>query len=156
MVNRNVHFPVSYREMDVGCNRVTFVILKLPPPFILIRYQWTKLVTIQISIDREYIERPKVALEPCIEQDTHPHPVTSSGKVAPGPDPRIRQRIQIGMFRPIRVDHNNCLQVTIKTHSFIIKLVQSFYVRETDVFKCVWQYRTISLFHLECERIQFP
>ncbi len=26
-------------------------------------------------------------------------------------------RIQIGMFRPIRVDHTNCLQVDIKTHS---------------------------------------
>ena len=46
-------------------------------------------------------------------------PVTSSGKSAPGPDPRIRHRIQIGMFRPIRVDHTNCLQVAIKTHSFI-------------------------------------
>ena len=45
------------------------------------------------------------------------HPVTSSGKAAPGPDPRIRHRIQIGMFRPIRVDHTNCLQVAIKTHS---------------------------------------
>jgi hypothetical protein len=29
-------------------------------------------------------------------------------------------RIQIGMFRPIRVDHTNCLQVDIKTHSFIL------------------------------------
>ncbi len=44
-------------------------------------------------------------------------PVTSSGKSASGPNPRIRHRIQIGMFRPIRVDHTNCLQVTIKTHS---------------------------------------
>ncbi len=35
-----------------------------------------------------------------------------------GPDPRIRHRIQIVMFRPIRVDHTNCLQVVIKTHSF--------------------------------------
>jgi hypothetical protein len=26
--------------------------------------------------------------------------------------------IQIGMSRPIRVDHTNCLQVAIKTHSF--------------------------------------
>ena len=49
-------------------------------------------------------------------------PVTSSGKAAPGPDPRIRHRIQIGMFRPIRVDHTNCLQVAIKTHSFIYHL----------------------------------
>jgi hypothetical protein len=45
-------------------------------------------------------------------------PVTSSGQAAPGPDPRIRHRIQIGMFRPIRLDHTNCLQVAIKTHSF--------------------------------------
>jgi hypothetical protein len=45
-------------------------------------------------------------------------PVTSSGKSASGPDPRIRNRIQIGMFRSIRVDHTNCLQVAIKTHSF--------------------------------------
>ena len=33
--------------------------------------------------------------------------------------PVEHDRIQIGMFRPIRVDHTNCLQVTIKTHSFI-------------------------------------
>ena len=45
-------------------------------------------------------------------------PVTSSGKSAPGPDPRIRHRIQIGMFRPIRVDHTNCLQVAIKSIQF--------------------------------------
>ena len=45
-------------------------------------------------------------------------PVTSSGTAAPGPDPRIRHRIQIGMFRPIRVDHTNCLQVAIKTFQF--------------------------------------
>jgi hypothetical protein len=30
---------------------------------------------------------------------------------------RISHRIQIDMFRPIRVDHTNCLQVSIKTHS---------------------------------------
>ena len=41
-----------------------------------------------------------------------------SGKAASGPDPRIRQRIQIGMLRPIRMDHTKCLQVAIKTHSF--------------------------------------
>ncbi len=46
-------------------------------------------------------------------------PVTSSGKSVPGPDPRIRHRIQIGMFRPIRVDHTKCLQVAMKTHSFM-------------------------------------
>jgi hypothetical protein len=45
-------------------------------------------------------------------------PVTSSGKSAPGPDPRIRHRTQIGMFRPIRMDHTNCLQVAIKTLQF--------------------------------------
>ncbi len=50
-------------------------------------------------------------------------PVTSSGKSAPGTDPRIRHRIQIVMFRPIRVDHTNCLQVAIKTHSFIHPVV---------------------------------
>jgi hypothetical protein len=44
-------------------------------------------------------------------------PVTSSGKSTPGSDPRISHRIQIDMFRPIRVDHTNCLQVVIKTHS---------------------------------------
>ncbi len=35
--------------------------------------------------------------------------------------PRSRYRIQISMFRPIRVDHTNCLQVTIKTHSLTHK-----------------------------------
>ncbi len=45
--------------------------------------------------------------------------VTSRDKSASGRDPRISHRIQIGMFRPIRVDHTNCLPVTIKTHSFI-------------------------------------
>jgi hypothetical protein len=45
-------------------------------------------------------------------------PDTSNGKSAPGPDPRIRHRTQIGMFRPIRMDHTNCLQVAIKTLQF--------------------------------------
>jgi hypothetical protein len=45
-------------------------------------------------------------------------PVTSSGKSAPGPDPRIRHRIQIDMFRPIRMDHTKCLQVAVKTLQF--------------------------------------
>ena len=44
--------------------------------------------------------------------------VTSSGKSAPGPDPGIRHRTQIGMFRPIRMDHTNCLQVAIKSIQF--------------------------------------
>jgi hypothetical protein len=35
-----------------------------------------------------------------------------------GPDPGIRHRTQIGMFRPIRMDHTNCLQVVIKTLQF--------------------------------------
>jgi hypothetical protein len=47
-------------------------------------------------------------------------PVTSSGQAAPGSDPRIRHRIQIGMFRTIRLDHTNCLQVAIKTQSFLV------------------------------------
>ncbi len=46
----------------------------------------------------------------------------SSGKAAPGPDPRIRHRIQIGMFRPIRVDHTKCLQVVIKTTTTVVNL----------------------------------
>ena len=64
-------------------------------------------------------------------------PVTSSGKSATGPDPRIRHRIQIGMFRPIRVDHTNCLQVAIKTHSFILKSLQQIVVLplSRDVYK---------------------
>jgi hypothetical protein len=33
----------------------------------------------------------------------------------------LKERIQIGMFRPIRVDHTNCLQVAIKTHSFKLR-----------------------------------
>ncbi len=33
------------------------------------------------------------------------------------PDLILRQRIQIGMFRTIRFDHTNCLQVAIKTQS---------------------------------------
>ena len=32
----------------------------------------------------------------------------------------VVRRIQIGMFWPIRVDHTNCLQVAIKTHSIYI------------------------------------
>ena len=62
-------------------------------------------------------------------------PVTSSGKAAPGPDPRIRHRTQIGMFRPIRMDHTNCLQVAIKTLQF--NSIQFRYVIgiiSTDVF----------------------
>jgi hypothetical protein len=32
----------------------------------------------------------------------------------------VWKQFQIDMFRPIRVDHTNCLQVDMKTHSFII------------------------------------
>jgi hypothetical protein len=35
------------------------------------------------------------------------------------PDLILRQRFQIGMFWAIRLDHTNCLQVVIKTHSFL-------------------------------------
>ncbi len=49
-------------------------------------------------------------------------PVTSSDKSAPGPDPRIRHRTQIGMFRPIRMVHTNCLQVAIKTLQYQVQV----------------------------------
>ncbi len=44
---------------------------------------------------------------------TQEHP--QCGFAAPGLI--LRQRFQIGVFRPIRVDQTNCLQVAIKTHS---------------------------------------
>jgi hypothetical protein len=56
-----------------------------------------------------------------VPMDLEHHPVTSRGKAAPGPDPRIIHRIEIVMFCPIRVDHTNCLRVVIKTHSFILE-----------------------------------
>jgi hypothetical protein len=62
-------------------------------------------------------------------------PVTSSGKAAPGPDPRIRHRIQIGMFRPIRVDHTNCLQVAIKTHSFVLYMPFRIFAYSSNILK---------------------
>ncbi len=46
------------------------------------------------------------------------------------------ERIQIGMFRPIRVDHTNCLQVDTKTHSFIIS-------RYSSVFQIPIPYRIL-------------
>ncbi len=67
-----------------------------------------------------YVEYRGLQVPMSLEYD----PVTSSGKSDPGPDPRIRNRIQIVMFRPIRVDHTNCLQVDIKTHSFILIFFQ--------------------------------
>jgi hypothetical protein len=71
-------------------------------------------------------------------------PVTSSGKSAPGTDPRIRHRIQIGMFRPIRVDHTNCLQVAIKTHS-----VQ---VRWKTTIKTMFPWTTVGFFRGDRQR----
>jgi hypothetical protein len=54
---------------------------------------------------------------------TTPSPTFNQGLAEahswPGPDPRIRHRTQIGMFRPIRMDHTNCLQVAIKTLQFL-------------------------------------
>jgi hypothetical protein len=67
-----------------------------------------------LSRKRLYVEDRGLQVPMALEH----RPVTSSGKVATGPDPRISHRIQIGMFRSIRVDHTNCLQVDIKTHSF--------------------------------------
>ena len=40
------------------------------------------------------------------------------------PDESAKNRIQIGMIRPIRVDHTKFLQVAFKIHSFI-KCAQS-------------------------------
>jgi hypothetical protein len=34
---------------------------------------------------------------------------------------RTLKRTQIGMFRPIRMDHTNCLQVAIKTLQSILQ-----------------------------------
>jgi hypothetical protein len=42
------------------------------------------------------------------------------------------------MFRSIRVDHTNCLQVTIKTHSFIVEDLLSRLELELTRNKPVW------------------
>ncbi len=80
-------------------------------------------------------------------------PVNSSGKSAPGSDPRIRHRIQIVMFRPIWVDHTNCLQVAIKTHSFRVNhfTISIFYFRKRlhDLDK-VLPHRIVMLHVSEC------
>jgi hypothetical protein len=55
-------------------------------------------------------------------------PVTYRDKSASGTDPRIRHRIQIDMLRPIRVDHTNCLQVVIETHSFMGVLLVWYFI----------------------------
>jgi hypothetical protein len=39
--------------------------------------------------------------------------------------PMSLEHFQIDMFRPIRVDHTNCLQVDIKIHSFVDSITQS-------------------------------
>ncbi len=41
-------------------------------------------------------------------------------------------RIQTGMFLPIRVDHTNCLQVAIKTHSSFISTGHPGFVLTVD------------------------
>ena len=44
---------------------------------------------------------------------------TLTGPYFPSIETRqLGRGFQIGMFRPIRLDHTNCLQVDIKTHSF--------------------------------------
>jgi hypothetical protein len=48
------------------------------------------------------------------QTDESGYAVTTRGSLV-----SLRIRIQIGMFRPIRVDHTNCLQVAIKTSSWI-------------------------------------
>jgi hypothetical protein len=60
---------------------------------------------------------------PCPTAWASPPPTgggTCSGPT-PGMDSTIttETRTQIGMFRPIRMDHTNCLQVAIKSNSFI-------------------------------------
>jgi hypothetical protein len=37
----------------------------------------------------------------------------------------VSYRTQIGMFRPIRMDHTNCLQVAIKTLQFYMSVSRS-------------------------------
>jgi hypothetical protein len=44
--------------------------------------------------------------------------------IPPGPTFVLDVRIQIGMFRPIRVDHTNCLQVVIKTYDYCWMLLE--------------------------------
>jgi hypothetical protein len=43
-----------------------------------------------------------------------------------GPDPRIWRKIQIDMFRPIRLDHTNCLQVGIVSHTLQWRCAECF------------------------------
>jgi hypothetical protein len=55
------------------------------------------------------------------------------------------------MFRPVRVDHTNCLQVAIKTHSFIPRMM-----RMKPLFRPLLDHhdRGISL-HTELSRLPF-
>ena len=69
------------------------------------------------TLGRKRFCTPRIG-DPQVPMTLKHDPVTSSGKSAPGPDPRIRHRTQIGMFRPIRIDHTNCLQVAIKSIQF--------------------------------------
>ena len=76
-----------------------------------------------IFVQRKLHNKNLVQFSPCFTRlsvpTLHSEDSPSSGKAAPGPDPGIRRRTQIGMFRPIRMDHTNCLQVAIKTFHFI-------------------------------------
>jgi len=78
-----------------------------------------------------------------------PYPVTSSGKAAPGPDQGIRHRTQIGMFRPIRFDHTNCLQVAIKSIQFTQRRMSSSCLRFfafAHPFSCKQSLRLIAVY----------
>jgi hypothetical protein len=52
------------------------------------------------------------------------------------------------MFRPIRVDHTKCLQVAIKTHSFIMQMVIKKRVRgtPTTIVRCAGREQTYCLY----------
>jgi len=55
--------------------------------------------------------------------------------------------LQSFWFRPIRVDHTNCLQVAIKPHSFIVSRLNrwgalqqpSLHEAAMSIFECSWQ-----------------
>jgi hypothetical protein len=50
-----------------------------------------------------------------VSKDAKTHLVGSDGAMS---RMYIHSRTQIGMFRPIRMDHTNCLQVAIKSIQF--------------------------------------
>ena len=47
---------------------------------------------------------------------------------------RCMRRTQIGMFRPIRMDHTNCLQVTIKNPSSVTKDI-AYHTMDSDLHR---------------------